>query len=159
MSIFMKMTDIKGDVTEKNHRGWIELTSVDFGVGRPLKQRVGRMSDRESSLPSFQDLSITKAIDKSSLDLFDSACTGLVINEANIEFCHTSDPLSTYARYRLSDVVISEYKESTLGETKPVERIKLNYTKIEKTHIPHDNQHQPTGSHSTGFDLIKASKL
>ena len=159
MSIFLQLSDITGDVTEKNHQGWIELSSVDFGIDRPVKQCVGRMSDRESRLPLFQDLSMTKPIDKSSLALFDSACTGKVIAEATIDFCHTSEPLSTFAKYRLNDVIISEYKDSTLGDTMPLERIKLSYTKIEKTHIPHDNKHQPTSQNSTGFDLIKATKL
>ena len=75
MPIYMKYGKINGPVTGK-YKGWIELTSCQFGVGRGISTPVGTSSKRESSAPNISEIVVTKAMDITSPLLFQEALTG-----------------------------------------------------------------------------------
>jgi type VI secretion system secreted protein Hcp len=51
MPIYVKYgkTMIKGNVTEKGHKEWVEVSSFQFGIGRGIGSPVGRAANREAS--------------------------------------------------------------------------------------------------------------
>ena len=52
MAIYMQYPNIPGAVTEEGHKGWIEINSFQWGVGRGISTPVGRAENREASMPS-----------------------------------------------------------------------------------------------------------
>jgi type VI secretion system secreted protein Hcp len=51
MAIFLKYGDLKGEVTATTHKEWIEVHSLQWGVGRGISSGVGGASKREASAP------------------------------------------------------------------------------------------------------------
>src|SRR5438874_480166 len=75
--IYMQYDDnsIGGDVTDANFTGWIELSSFQWGMGRPITPpSTGTEADRESSIPSVSEIVVTKAQDSASGGLMRAAC-------------------------------------------------------------------------------------
>jgi type VI secretion system secreted protein Hcp len=137
MPIYMNYNSlaIKGDVTEANHIGWIELNSFQWGVGRGISSPTGASADRESSAPSVSEITATKAQDISTVPLLNETLQGegqTVI----IDFCKTDKGnLEGYLEYTLTNCMISGYSISSGGD-RPSESISLNFTKVEVKNIP-----------------------
>jgi len=55
-------TAINGESIVAAHDKWIHIDSVSFGVGRAITS-VGGGGDRETSNPSFSEVSLTKSLD------------------------------------------------------------------------------------------------
>jgi type VI secretion system secreted protein Hcp len=121
---------IKGDVTEEKHKGWIEVHSFQWGVGRGISSPTGASADRESSAPSVSEITVSKAQDVASSKLLNEALQGegqTVI----LEFLKTDKGnLETYLTYTLTNCMISGYSVSSGGD-RPSESLSLNFTKIE----------------------------
>ena len=137
MPIYMNYNSlaIKGDVTEASHKDWIELNSLQWGVGRGISSPTGGAADRESSAPSVAEIVVTKANDISSAKVLNEALQGegqTVI----IDFCRTDKgKLQVYLTYTLTNTMISSYSLSSGGD-RPSESLSLNFTKVEYKQIP-----------------------
>jgi type VI secretion system secreted protein Hcp len=131
MPIYMKYNDgsVKGDVTESNHKDWIELNSFQFGVGRGISSPTGASADRESSAPSVSEIVVTKAQDVASVGLLTQAFQGDGVPVV-IDFCRTNkDQMDVYLTIELVNNMISGFSMSSGGD-RPSESISLNFTKI-----------------------------
>ncbi len=121
MPTYLKYGNIRGDVTEDAHRGWIELTSLQLGVGR----RIGG----GGATPSVTDVTVTKGPDSASNALFRESTGGSPV-DAVIDFLR--DDSSVSLRYTMSNTMISSWSASGGGDSGPVtESMGLNFTKIE----------------------------
>ncbi len=131
MPIYLNYKDgaVKGDVTESNHKNWIELSSFRWGVGRGISSPTGASADRESSAPSISEIVVTKVQDVSSVGLLTEAFQGDGV-KAQIDFCRTNkDQMDVYLTIELENVMISGFTTSSEGD-RPTENISLNFTKI-----------------------------
>ena len=131
MPIYMNYKDlgVKGDVTEGNHKDWIELSSFQWGVGRGISSPTGASADRESSAPSVSEVVVTKTQDISSVGLLTEAFQGDGVN-AQIDFLRTNkDQMDVYMTIELVNVMISGFSTSSGGD-RPSESITLNFTKL-----------------------------
>lgn len=162
MPIYIKINDIEGNITAKNHEKWIEVNSINFYVSRNITTKPGAISDREFTKPSLSEIEITKNIDKTSPLLFSEACVGKVKN-VNIDVCQTNETISAYMQYTLSNVIISHYSVLIHSEDDkhllPTEKIKLNFSKIEMKYIPYDEKHNAGSPIPAGYDLESAKKV
>jgi len=72
MAIYMNYNGkkIKGNVTATGYEDWIELDSIQFGVGRGISMEVGNMANREATRPSLSEVVVTKMMDNASGGLF-----------------------------------------------------------------------------------------
>jgi type VI secretion system secreted protein Hcp len=167
MSAYMKIDGIDGTVTAKEFDKNIEIHSASFSVKRNMNTKPGAVADREGTKPSMGEVVITKNVDIASPNLFGGATAGSVIPTVKISFVNTGKDLSEYHSVTLSNVLISGYElvyadDKTTKDSekdanaKPIERIALNYTKIEVRNTPYDKSHKSTGSASVGYDLETA---
>jgi type VI secretion system secreted protein Hcp len=137
MPIYMDWAEkkIKGDVSAEGYKEWIELHSVQWGVGRGISTPVGSDSDRESSAPSVSEITITKDQDAGTIELLKAALEGEGVKVV-IDIVKTdSKKLEPYLTFTLEDVLISGYSISSGGD-RPTESISLNFTKIECKYTP-----------------------
>lgn len=144
MSAYLKYgTTIKGESLAEGHKGsdgWIEIGSVQWGVGRGISTPVGAASKREASAPNVSEVTVTKMMDSTSPLLAQEALIGKAVT-ATIDLCETgADKLNVYLTLELTNTMISGYSMSSGGD-RPSESISLNFTKIVFTYQGYDDAH------------------
>jgi type VI secretion system secreted protein Hcp len=146
---------IKGDATEEGHKGWIELNSFQWGVGRGISSPTGGSADRESSAPSVSEITVTKASDASTIKVVDEALQGEG-KTVLIDFCKTDKgKLEVYMTYTLTNCMISGYSVSSGGD-RPSESVSLNFTKIECKNIPMLSANETGSPETVTYDVALA---
>jgi type VI secretion system secreted protein Hcp len=154
MAVYMKYAAINGDVTTNGFKEYIELTGVQWGVGRGVAMQSGSGEGRESTLPSLSEVTITKDYDTSSPDLLKEALSGAA-KDVDIVFVRTNQAGSgsdKYLEVKMKDVIMSGLNMSSSGG-KPSESIYLNYSSISFVSVPmKDDGSQGTQS-VVNFDL------
>jgi type VI secretion system secreted protein Hcp len=126
---------VKGDVTAAGHEKWIEVSSFSWSVGRNIRVKPGKVSDREAAAPSISEVTITKTLDDATPLLLQEALSGEGVH-TQIDFCKTDGKeLEVYASYLLENCMLSGYSVSSGGE-RPEESLTLNFTAIECQVVP-----------------------
>jgi type VI secretion system secreted protein Hcp len=158
MPIYMKFEGIDGDVTATGHVKWIELNSMQWGVGRGIASATGQAAEREASAPSISEVTITKMMDKTTPLLFTESLIGDG-KKVEIHLVKTGkDKLDVFMEYVLTDTMISGYSVSSGGDT-PSESLSLNFTKVELKYHPHDNKGKAGSPIPAGYDIGKGAKI
>ena len=158
MSIYMKIEGINGKVTAKGHEEWVDVSSLQWGVGRAISSAVGTSADREASKPSISEVSITKMMDESSPLIFTEACVGKA-KLVKIDLCTVgTDQIDTYMSYELEDCMISGYSVSSGGD-RPSESISFSFTKMTMKFIPYDKNGKPQSPLPAGYDMAAGTKV
>jgi type VI secretion system secreted protein Hcp len=158
----MSYGKITGDVTAAGHVNWIELNSLQWGVGRGVSNPTGTTADRESSAPSISEITITKEQDTSSDGLLTEALTGDGGgNGATVEIDLTrtqSGQLVVFQKIVINNVIISGYSTSSGGD-RPSESLSLNFTKIAVTNTPMTAAGAVGSPSTTTYDLGQAKTV
>lgn len=149
--------EIKGNSKVKDHTDWIEVGSFQIGVGRAISAGASGV-DRDTSTPSFSEVTLTRATDIASPSLFIEAAGGKSLEKATIHFLQTSgDVLQVYLEYELTDPIVSSYSVSSGGE-RPTESFALNFTQIAMKYREFTGKEQAKKD-AKGWDLLKNQKL
>src|SRR5258708_4982126 len=130
MAAYLKYgTTIKGESLTEGHKGsdgWMEIGSVQWGVGRGISTPVGAASKREASAPNVSEVVVTKLMDSTSPLLAQEALIGKAV-EATIELTETgADKLNTFLTIKLTNTMLSGYSMSSGGD-RPSESLSLNF--------------------------------
>ena len=149
--IYMKAYPIKGPATAPGFQNDIPLTSMQFGLAKPV---VTTSTGEETGRPNFSDLSIAKQMDISSPLLLQNTLFGRSFPTVEIFLTTTSTgKIFTYNHITLTNVIISHYAVSGAGDN-PAEELGLNYEKISTQYT----QQNPDGSAgqtlSSCWDLV-----
>lgn len=140
-------TTINGEATVANHEKWITIDSIQFGVGRSITS-VGGGGDRETSNPSFSEVTMSKSMDVASTELFMQASCGKSLGKAEIHFIQTGGTAAkgqTYCKIELDEALVSSYSASSGGD-RPSESFSLNFTKISYQYDKFDGGKVVTGT-------------
>ncbi|WP_053128475.1 type VI secretion system tube protein Hcp [Pseudomonas sp. MIACH] len=124
---------IKGTAKVDGHNEWITIDALHMSVGRAISN-VCR-ADRSPSTPSFSEMSLTRATDQASPDLFMQSLRGGSLGDAEIHFIHTGTPeqnTQVFLKLILGDAIISSYSASSNGE-RPVETLSISFITISYT--------------------------
>ena len=158
MAIFLKYGDIKGETTQVTHKGWIELSSFQFGVGRGISSGVGGGGKRESSAPSVSEISVTKTLDVSSTLLLKHALgEPAVIAKIEVTQTDNNGKHVSYQKYELTNTLISGYSISSGGE-RPSESFSLNFTKFDSEYLTIDDKFASKGAGHIVYDIAAAER-
>lgn len=152
MAIYLKFDGIDGDATHEDHKKWIDVLSVSWGVGRAISTPSGSTDNREASEPSVSEISIVKMFDTASPKLFTQSCTGNEGKEVKIDLVSTGSPGVTYCTYTLTNALISSYSVSTSGD-RPTESISISFTKLEFKLTPYGADNKAGTPVTVSYDL------
>lgn len=152
MAIYLKYDGIDGEATHDKHKQWIDVSSMQFGIGRGIATPSGAVANREASEPSVSEITISKQMDAASPKLFTESATGAVGKKVQIHLVSTGSPGNTYVEYTLTNALISGYSVSTGGD-RPVESISINFTKIEYKLTPYDAKNTAGTPVTVSYDL------
>ena len=158
MAIFLKYGSLKGETTQLTHKEWIEVSSIQWGVGRGISSGVGGGSKREATAPSVSEITLTKTFDIASPLLLKEAVGGKAV-DVKIELTQTDDSGKhvSFQKYLLSETLISGYSISSGGD-RPSESLSLNFTKIDSEYLNIDSKFASKTTGHVVYD-IAASKL
>lgn len=140
-------TKIKGNSTVAGHADWITIESLELGVGRAISVSGGG-KDRDTSNPSFSEISLSKPTDIASADLFMQAVCGKSLGKAELHFMQTGgsgNKQQVFLKIELEDAIVSSYSISSGGE-RPRESISINFTKISYQYDAFDGDTISTGT-------------
>lgn len=157
--IFLKFAnEIKGGVEEAGHEGWINVDSVQFGVGRAVTSS-GSGSDRETSNPSFSEITFSRGTDKASPELFMQAIAGKSLGIATVHFVQTGgvDKKQTYLTMEFDEAIVTSYSASSGGD-RPSESFALNFTKVTMQYDTFAKGGTVAKGNPQKWDLVKGAK-
>ena len=152
MPIYLQLDGIPGDATHETHKKWMDIESIHWNVSRNMNTSAGSTANREASEPTVSEVVLTKVSDSSSTKLFAEACTGHTGKNTVIHLVTTGNPGDTYIEYKLTNTLVANYSIDSSGD-RPVETIRLNFTKMEVKYIPHDENHKPLSPMIATYDL------
>jgi type VI secretion system secreted protein Hcp len=158
MAIYMKVPGADGSVTASGYEKWIELDSMQFGVGRMVTMDTGNLANRASGLPSFSEITVSKATDDSTYGLLNDAILGKEGKTIELAVVEPGDKPTEYVKYELSDAIISSYSMSAAGD-RPHESVSISYAKVEVSFTTHDKANKGGGVPRVGYDLALGTKV
>jgi type VI secretion system secreted protein Hcp len=158
MAIYMKVPGADGSVTASGYEKWIELDSMQFGVGRMVTMDTGNLANRASGLPSFSEITVSKATDDSTYGLLNDAILGKDGKTIELAVVEPGDKPTEYVKYELSDAIISSYSMSAAGD-RPHESVSISYAKVEVSFTTHDKANKGGGVPRVGYDLALGTKV
>jgi type VI secretion system secreted protein Hcp len=160
MAAFLKLGDIKGESTDKEHKDWIIIQSMSSPVYRSIPEGAKDMQ-RVRGETTLGDIVMVRELDKSSVKLQEACATGKFFNEVEIHFCSDlADKSETYLKYKLENCIVSSYSfhGNASGSPLPSEELSLNFTKIEWTYVNIDHKTgKPQGNVVGSYDPGKAA--
>lgn len=161
MPIFMHAEGIRGAAQDNQHRGWIKLESIEWGVQRQLRAPASTRGGRESSNTEISELVFTKTMDRCSPQIFIEACCGWG-REIILEVTQSGQGAGTnpYMRYVLKNALISSYSLDATAQdiSRPLERVTLSFTGLEVRYTPYDQDGKALAPISVSFDAASNTK-
>ena len=145
---------IAGESQVTGHEKWINVGSMQWGVGRAISPVAGG-SDRDTSNPSFSEVTFSHSMDVSSAELFAQACGGKKIcDKMEVHFIQTAGEASGqyYLKVHFYDPLVSSYSQSSGGE-RPEESFSVSFTKMEMQYDKYDKSGSKTEGTMKGWDL------
>jgi type VI protein secretion system component Hcp len=123
-AIYMKIKDIPGEATHKDHQAWIDIQNWSFGPGHMgVGGRLSGPTDCAGEAGPGLVL-LRRAADKASPLLQRSAKDGVSVGDVVVE---APGPAGAAYRYELKDVVISNFDPAGGA---PTESLALNYAQV-----------------------------
>ncbi len=153
MIVLKFATEIKGDSVVTDHADWITIDSIQMGVGRAISSSGGG-ADRETSTPSFSEITLTKSFDKASTELFAQSIYGKSLGKAEIHFIQTGGTgaeSQVYLKIELKDAIVSSYSMSSGGD-RPTDSFSLNFVQITMQYTAFSGAETDEGT-AKGWDL------
>jgi type VI secretion system secreted protein Hcp len=156
MAIFVKYGSLEGEVTATGYEKWVEVNSLQWGVGRGISAGVGGGSKREATAPSVSEVTMTKSMDGFSPLLLKEAIGGSA-KDVKIDVTQTDDSGKhvAFQKYILTNTLVSGYSISSGGD-RPSESFSLNFTKFDSEYIKIDDKFKTATTGHVIYDLSAA---
>lgn len=131
-STFLKLDGIKGESTDKIHKGEIQIDGFALRAQGGAQASGGGGGAGKVTVQSF---SITKTLDKSSPLLFQAAATGKHIKDAILSFTRKAGgEQRTYLKFEFQNVLISSVQDGgSSGKIVPTEQVTFAFQKCKET--------------------------
>lgn len=136
IDMFLKLGDIKGESRDGLHRDEIELQSFQWGMAQNGSMHQG--TGGGAGKVSIQNLSITKALDKSTPNLLMACSSGKHYPEAvlTVRKAGGTNPVE-YMIIRLQEVLVAAYNtQANTGNEVLAETVALNFARVEVIYQP-----------------------
>jgi type VI secretion system secreted protein Hcp len=133
---FLKIEGIKSESNHEGHKEEIEVLDYRWSVAYP-RSASSLSGLGETARAHFGDLTVYKAIDKSSPELAQACAKGRRFDSARFQLCRAGGDTEPYMEYVLTDVIITSVRTGGrgYGENLPLEEVSLSYGKIQWKYI------------------------
>ena len=148
---YLKFDGVDGEATDAKHKEWIEVLSFSQSIHRGDSGS----SAGFSAGAVFEDIVITKELDKSSPKLAESVATGKHIPKVEFELTSSA---GTYYKYELTNVMVTSYSISGDADERPTEQISLNFEEIKTTYTKYGADGSKKGNVEYTWNVEEATK-
>lgn len=142
---YLKLGDIKGEVTRAPHTDWCALLAFSHRIHLPaLADPTG-----VAAAPVHEPFVITKELDAASPKIVESFCAAKSIPLVEMhQTVHFGDSEQVYLAYELKNVMVTSYQLSANASSTsvPTEEFSLNYEEIKVTYTRFDPTGRPVGT-------------
>jgi type VI secretion system secreted protein Hcp len=155
VEMFLKLSGCDGESVATGHENEIELIGWNWGVTNQGSSSIGGGSGTGKA--SFQDLSVTKYVDKATATLLGNCAKGNHFATATLT-CRKvggNTPLE-YLKVEMDQAFVSEVQHSNnTGDEQTTETVTFNFAKIDVTYKPQSAQGSAAGSVPFKWDIRK----
>jgi type VI secretion system secreted protein Hcp len=128
---FLKLDGIKGESTDKIHKGEIEIDGFSLSAQGGIQASGGGGGAGKASIQSFQ---ITKKLDKASPLLFQAVATGKHIKDAVLSFTRKAGGKEqTYLKFEFQGILISGVQDGASDKATAAEQVSFAFQKCKET--------------------------
>ena len=156
MSLMMHIPSLTGSASNHPYEGWIELSCVHAHIQQTTNHTVGMGTMRETGIPEFSTLCITKQSDSASNGLFQMALQAQCIPKVCIHTLVHDQSLQPRLIQRFYDVMITSFDETGSSFALSTELLQLSYLKVERTYLGDDNGDGQKKPDRVAYDLSHA---
>lgn len=158
VDMFIKITDVKGEAQDHKHKDEIDVLSWSWGASQSGTTHTG--GGGGAGKASFQDISITKWLDKSSPLLLQLCATGKHIKECLLTVRKAGDKPLEYHKITMNDCLISSYSTGgSGGEDRLTENISINFASFKVVYTTQKPDGTAGGEVPFSYDIAKNVKL
>jgi type VI secretion system secreted protein Hcp len=143
---YLWMEGLKGGSTEADHKDWIPIDQLAFGV---------EQSGEPVGSPRFSALQIIKPADRSTPHLFERCASGKPVPNAVLEWVHLVQDRHRFFRIELDNVTVASVSSQARlqADTPPTESVTLNYQRIGWTYTELSLEGDPRQEQIARWDL------
>ncbi len=129
VDMFIKIGKLEGESNDNTHGGEIDVLAWSWGMSQSGTMHAG--SGGGAGKANFQDISVTKYVDKSSTDLMLACSCGEHYPEAKLTVRKAGKSPLEYLKITMTDVLISSVSTGgSGGEDRLTENVSLNFAKV-----------------------------
>jgi type VI secretion system secreted protein Hcp len=160
IDVYLQIDGIKGESLDAKHQGWIECTSVMWGMTQPRSATASTGGGHTAERAELDDIKFQKLADLSSPILMQTCVAGKTIPKARFEFMRADgqgQPIK-YFEVELENVLIGKvmpgvHEGSLLSET-----VGLKFSKVKWKYVQQKIGGGVSGNTTGGWDL-SANKI
>jgi type VI secretion system secreted protein Hcp len=134
LNLFIKIGDILGESTDKNHKDEISVLSWSWGVAQEGLAFVGGSG---AGKPTFSNLTFTHRVDRASPNLFKACATGKHLKDAKLTVRKAGTAPQEFLIISMSEVVVTQVTPaSTTADASLIESVSLQFGKVDMEYKP-----------------------
>jgi type VI secretion system secreted protein Hcp len=149
---YLTLAEIEGGVTDRAHANSIEVLDFNWGVANAVPLAGTQML--AGARPEFQNLVITKPLDKSSPILALAAAEGRMIEEAELVFYAQASDEEPTGTIRLTRVRVRSVESGTGSAAGLTETVGLAFSRVQWTYY-HTDERGGRVSIDAGWDVAE----
>ena len=154
VDMFIKIDDLKGESVDDVHADEIDVLAWSWGMSQSGTTHIGKGGG--GGKVNVQDISITKYVDKSSLNLMIMCCNGTTFEEAVLVVRKAGENPLEYLKITMKLGIISSISTGgSGGEDRLTENITLNFAEFESEYTPQMEDGSGDAAVVAGFDIAK----
>jgi type VI secretion system secreted protein Hcp len=129
VDMFLELDGIKGESVDKTHKDKIDVLAWSWGLSNSGTFHSG--SGGGAGKANFQDISITKYIDKASSDLMFHCASGKHIAKGTLFVRKAGEKPLEYLVFKFDKILVSSVSSGgSQGEERLTENVSLNFAKV-----------------------------
>ena len=153
VDMFIKIEGIPGESTDSAHKDEIDILSWSWGMSNSSTLHDG--SGGGAGRASFQDLSLTKSVDKATPLLMQGCSTGNHYPAAMLTVRKAGGEPFEYLKIELTDVLITSVSTGgSGGEDRLTENVTLNFAKFRVIYTPQKPDGSADADVEFGYDIV-----
>jgi type VI secretion system secreted protein Hcp len=157
VDMFLELAGIKGESTDKTHKGKIDILSWSWGLSNTGTFHHG--SGGGAGKAEFADITITKYIDLASADLMAYCASGKHFAKGKIIVRKAGDKPLEYLTIELEKVLVASYSTGgSGGDDRLTESFSLNFSKVKVDYATQDEKGGKGTPASFAWDIGANSK-
>ena len=152
VDIFLKIDGIDGESNDSIHSDEIDVLSWSWEVSNSGTTHVAGSAGNGE--PSFEDLSVTKYIDKSSAPLLLHAASGRRISEAELVVRKAGGTPLEFLKLEMKNIIVTKISTGgTVAEDRPTEKVNFNFAAFRLTYVEQNADGSGGSSNVTEWNI------